>query len=121
LSKKFNFIDKLLDNGKVELVFCNELLAELVEVASRPKLKRFFTAEDWALIFEIIERHAIQIPVTSSVTLCRDAKDNFLLSLARDAKADYLLTGDHDLFVLKTFDATQIVPMADFKTIIEKI
>jgi putative PIN family toxin of toxin-antitoxin system len=118
LSKRFSFIDTLLDSGKVELVFCRELLAELIEVANRPKLRKFFTAEDWALIFEIIDRHAIHVPVVSSVMLCRDAKDNFLLSLAKDAKADYLLTGDKDLLVLKTFDVAQIVTMTEFQEII---
>jgi putative PIN family toxin of toxin-antitoxin system len=108
----------LLDSGKIELVFCNELLAELVEVINRPKLRRFFTVEDWALIFEIIERYAIYIPVTSSTTLCRDPKDNFLLSLAKDSRANYLLTGDNDLLVLKIFETTQIVTIADFQTTI---
>ena len=45
-STRFNFIDRLLDSGKVELVFCNELLAELMEVVSRPKLRIFFTDEE---------------------------------------------------------------------------
>ena len=118
LSKRFNFIDKLLDSGKVELVFSGESLDELVEVASRPKLKKFFTAEDWTLFFEIISRYAIHVQVVSSVTLCRDAKDNFLLSLAQDAKANYLLTGDKDLLVLKSFDITQIITITEFKTIL---
>ena len=117
LSKKINFIDKLLAGGKVELVFCDELLAELVEVISRPKLSRFFTDEDWELVFEIIDRYSVYIPVVSSVTICRDDKDNFLLSLAKDAKANYLLTGDKDLLVLKTFDTTQIVTITEFQLI----
>ena len=118
LSKRFNFIDELLDSRKVDLVFCTELLAELIEVTNRPKLRKFFTTEDWDLIFEIIERHAVFIPVVSSVTVCRDAKDNFLLSLAKDAKANYLITGDNDLLVLKTFDVTRIVTITEFQTII---
>ena len=118
LSKRFIFIDKLLDSGKVELVFCHELLTELIEVSSRPKLRKFFTLEDWASVFEIIDRHAVYISVISSVTLCRDEKDNFLLSLAKDAKANYLLTGDKDLLILKTFDVTQIVTIAEFQTTI---
>jgi putative PIN family toxin of toxin-antitoxin system len=52
LSKRFNFIDKLLGSGKVELVFSDELLSELVEVASRPKLRKFFTAEDWTFFLK---------------------------------------------------------------------
>jgi len=117
LSKKFGFIDKLLNNGTAKLIFCDELLAELVEVTSRPKLRKFFAMEDWNLIFEIIDRHAIYTPVVSSVILCRDAKDNFLLSLAQDAQADYLLTGDNDLLVLRTFGVTQIITITEFQTI----
>jgi len=120
LSKRFRLIDRLLDNGIVELVFCAELLTELVEVASRPKLRKYFTGDDWALVIEIIDRYAIYIPVISSVTLCRDEKDNFLLSLAKDAKADYLLTGDKDLLVLESFGVTKIVTVTDFLTITTK-
>jgi len=115
LTKQFVFIDKLLDSKQLELVFCNELLDELIEVVNRPKLQKSFTLKEWELILEIIKRYAVHVFVTSSVTLCRDAKDNFLLSLAKDAKADYLLTGDKDLLVLKTFEATQIVSIAEFK------
>jgi putative PIN family toxin of toxin-antitoxin system len=117
LSKKFKFIDKLLDSGKIELVFCDELLAELVDVVSRPKLREFFSVNDWALVVEIIDRYAVHIPVISSVTVCRDEKDNFLLSLAQDSKANYLLTGDKDLLILKTFGITQIVTIAEFQSI----
>jgi putative PIN family toxin of toxin-antitoxin system len=95
------------------------LLIELVEVVSRPKLSRFFTVEKLELVFEIIDRYSVFTPVVSTVKICRDEKDNFLLSLAKDAKANYLLTGDKDLLVLKTFDATQIVTVTEFQTIIE--
>ena len=118
LTKRFKFIDKLLDNEKAELIFCNELLVELIEVTNRPKLQKFFTMEDWALMFEIIDHYAIYVPIVSSVTLCRDAKDNFLLSLATDAQADYLLTEDKDLHVLKTLGATRIVTITEFQTIL---
>jgi len=117
LTKRFEFIDKLLESGNAELVFCNELLAELVDVADRPKLRRFFSTEDWMLMFEIIEQYAIYVSVISSVMICRDAKDNFLLSLAKDAQADFLLTGDKDLLVLKTFGATRIVTITEFQKI----
>ena len=117
LTKRFDFIDNLLDSKQVELVFCDELLAELVEVTSRPKLQKFFTPEDWSLLFEIIENHSVHVTVVSSVTLCRDEKDNFLLSLAKDAYADYLLTGDKDLLVLKAFEKTKIVTIVEFQVI----
>ena len=69
------------------------------------------------LILNIIERFADYIKVTSNVDLCRDAKDNFLLSLAKDSKSDFLITGDKDLLVLKEFEKTRIVTIAEYQTI----
>jgi putative PIN family toxin of toxin-antitoxin system len=119
LSKKFDFIDSLLQAGKIQLIFCEELLNELVDVISRPKLRKIFTREDRELIFYIINKYAVYIPIESAVTICRDTKDNFLLSLAKDSKANYLLTGDKDLLILKAFDDTQIMTVTEFQN--EKI
>ena len=116
LSKKINFIDHFLYIGRVQLIFSNELFEELMEVISRPKLQKFFQKEDCELIFNIIEKYAVFIPVTSVVTECRDKKDVFLLSLAKDSNADYLLTGDKDLLVLEKIEGTQIITISDFQT-----
>ncbi|GHV10443.1 putative toxin-antitoxin system toxin component, PIN family [Bacteroidia bacterium] len=115
LSKRFNFIDKLLGNRNVQLIFCRELLDEFMEVAQRPKLQKFFAEEELQLVLNIIERYAVYIRVVSSVSLCRDEKDNFLLALAKDAHADYLVTGDKDLLIIKKFEGTQIVTIAEYQ------
>ena len=120
LSRKYAFIDKLLSNKKVQLVFCRELLAELMEVATRPKLRRFFTPDDKKMIFDLIDRYADYVNVFSNVDLCRDDKDNFLLSLAKDSNADFLITGDKDLLVLKKFEDTSIVTIAEYQIISEQ-
>ena len=104
--------------GNVRLIFSHELLAELLEVSARPKLKKYFTTNDRKLIFNIIECYADYVIVTSNVNLCRDVKDNFLLSLAKDSKADFLITGDNDLLVLKRIEETRIVTIAEYKLII---
>ena len=118
LSKKFDFIDNLLENAKAQLVFSHELFSELMDVITRPKLKDFFTINDKKLILDIIERYADYVSVISNVSLCRDEKDNFLLSLAKDSNADFLITGDKDLLVLKEFEKTQIVTMNEYQMII---
>ncbi len=41
-----------------------------------------------------------KVPVTESVTLCRDKKDNRYLSLCKQIKADFLITGDKDLLTI---------------------
>ncbi len=115
LSKRYTFIDQLLTTGKARLVFCRELLAELMEVVTRPKFKRFFSSEDKKMIFDLIERYADYVIVTSEVDICRDKKDNFLLSLAKDGNVDFLLTGDNDLLVLKKFEDTEIITIAEYQ------
>ena len=54
------------------------------------------------------------IEIKSSVSVRRDPKDDFLLSLAKDGKADYLITGDKDLLNLGKFKKTKILTITDF-------
>lgn len=67
-----------------------------------------------SVIVEILDKYATEINVKSKINLCRDKKDNFLLSLAIDGKADYLITGDKDLLELERFQNTNIVTLSDF-------
>lgn len=117
ITKQFSFLDNLLEGGKVRLVFSQELLEEFIEVAERPKLKKYFSENDLKLFLEIIEQYADLILVTSDIKVCRDENDNFLLSLAMDSKADYLITGDNDLLVLNQFEKTRIITIAEYKQI----
>ncbi|MBK0382391.1 putative toxin-antitoxin system toxin component, PIN family [Pedobacter sp. SD-b] len=63
----------------------------------------------------MIENYLEVIKVESSISICRDEKDDFILALAKDAKADYIITGDNDLLVLNPFDKTNILTFKDFK------
>jgi predicted nucleic acid-binding protein len=54
------------------------------------------------------------VKVFSIVNVCRDVKDNFLLSLAIDGDVDYLITGDNDLLILKHYKKTSILTINDF-------
>ena len=63
-----------------------------------------------------MREHGEFITVTSSTNICRDPKDNFLLSLSKDGKASYLITGDKDLLDLKRFGKTQIVTMKKYSS-----
>jgi len=116
ISKDFSAFDHLL-NEEVVLVFSKELLEEFLEVAQRPKFQRFFSLQSVYALLEIIQRKAIFVEVISEVAVCRDYKDNFLLSLAKDAKADFILTGDNDLLVLNPFEETSIITINTFLSI----
>src|SRR3954447_10694116 len=101
LTKNFSNLDKLFADQFITLLFSQELLDEFVEVARRPKFKKYFSLADLQDLLQQIRLRAEFINVTSDVKLCRDSKDNFLLSLAADGKATHLITGDKDLLELQ--------------------
>jgi hypothetical protein len=118
ISKNYNQLDKIIFERKCTLVFSDELLEEFLTVTKRPKFRRFFTQEDTENLIETIQEFGDFFDVVSNVNVCRDTKDNFLLSLSKDSKANFLITGDNDLLELKSFESTKIITISDFfKTI----
>jgi uncharacterized protein len=115
LTRQFTFLDNLLERKRVHLIFSEELLAEFLSVIKRPKLRKFFSEQDIEMLLEIIQKYSEFVNVTSVVNVCRDEKDNFLLSLAKDSSADYLITGDKDLLIIKRFEKTEIITVAEYK------
>jgi putative PIN family toxin of toxin-antitoxin system len=83
-------------------------------VALRPKFQRYFDVDDLYSILSLVAQIGELVDVTSSITTCRDEKDNFLLALVVDGKADYLITGDHDLLAVGTIGDTRIVTISEF-------
>ena len=61
---------------------------------------------------------SVNIKISTITNLCRDEKDNYLLSIAIDSDADFLLTGDNDLLELVKLNNTIILNFNDFEKII---
>ena len=114
ISDSYSKLDKFLRENKVRLIFSEELLNEILEVVSRPKMKKYFTNQDVTNLLDGISEHADLVEVTSEINICRDKKDNFLLSLCVDSQANYLLTGDEDLLVIKKFKKTSIIKIGEY-------
>jgi uncharacterized protein len=114
ISKDYSKLDRLLISGQATLIFSEELLVEFLEVASRPKFKKYFKKSDVDAILDTIDDVAQFVKVLSKTNVCRDPKDNFLLSLAKDGNAEILITGDYDLLQLKKFGKTKIMTIADY-------
>ena len=115
ITKNFTRLDEINFSKKCVLIFSRELLEEFLTVAKRPKFRRFFSSSDIEEILETIQEYAEFIEVTSKTEVCKDPKDNFLLSLSLDGNADFLLTGDNDLLILTKFRKTSIVTISDIK------
>ena len=101
-------------NPRLEFYSSDELDEEILETLNSSDLQKFVLPEIKAEFLALYPVAVVRIPVISEVTLCRDAKDNFQLSLSKDAKAHYLVTGDKDLLVLNKFGKTRILKMTDF-------
>ena len=86
------------------VLFCEELNYEINDVIKRPKFRKYFSESEVKIIHEIHNTVGEKIKIISDVNICRDPKDNFLLSYSRDGKADFLITGDPDLLTLKRFE-----------------
>ncbi len=114
LTKDFSAFDKIVSIPNLKLLFSNALLEEFIEVAQRPKFRKYFSPSDLEELLFQMQEHGEFITVTSSTTICRDPKDNFLLSLSKDGKASHLITGDKDLLDLKRFGKAQIVTLKKY-------
>lgn len=114
ITSDYSELDSMLSDNSIILLFSQELIEEFVEVAQRPKFKKYFTTADLQELLIKIRTHAAFILVTSVVNFCRDLKDNFLLSLALDGKASHLITGDKDLLTLEKTGRTKILTMTEY-------
>ena len=119
ISSRLIKIDLMMEKGQIRLIFSEESLGEFIEVANRPKFRKFFSEEDIIELLSLIDHFAEIVEVHSEINICRDPKDNFLLALAKDSNADFLVTGDKDLLEIGNFHGTQIITIADLEKALE--
>ncbi len=98
----------------MKAIFSVESIDEFLTVTDRPKFRKYFKKKDAQQLIELFDVYGEMVHVKSSIAICRDPKDNFLLSLSRDSKANYLITGDSDLLALRQFEGTKILTMTEF-------
>ena len=118
ISNKLTLLDPFLLSGEARLLFSKELIAEIQQTITKPKLRKYFKANALEEMLSTFEPISDLIQVESIITICRDVKDNFLLALAKDGKADYLLTGDKDLLELTEYKNTKIITASEFEKIL---
>jgi len=89
ITKNLKTIDARVKAGKIKVIFSLELMEEFLSTVHRPKFKKYFAKEDIEQLVDLFEVYGEMVQVVSNVQLCRDPKDDFLLSLAKDSKADF--------------------------------
>ena len=91
-----------------------DTLSELREVIRRPRFDRYLLEGQRREFMYDLEQDSELIPITHSVTACRDPKDDKFLELAISGNATHIITGDDDLLDLHPFRNIPILTPAVF-------
>ena len=84
---------------KLQLVVCDELIDEYLEIFSEVLGMDDSTVRDWQVRFEA-DRRATLVGLGRRYTESRDPDDNLLLATATAGRAEFLITNDRDLLEL---------------------
>jgi len=105
---------KALKNNQFQPIISPALIAELIDVLSRDRLRQYFAPEDLKELLDLIDIQGRIVETTETIQECRDPKDNIVLECAVAGEADYIITADEDLLVLNPFREIKIVSPHEF-------
>lgn len=107
-----------LRSGGFELIVSPLLLAELRDVLSRPKFRRYVAEAEIDAYAELIRREGLVVddPLPSSEPVGVDPDDEYLIDLARAGQVDALVTGDVHLL-----DLRDVLPMRTPREFIDSL
>ena len=115
IGKKLDCLLDLLDNPWFEIVSTPMLNEEIVRVAHRPKLSKYFPEKDVERLKQWMDEHFSMFEIGEITPRCRDPKDDYLLELAVEARAIYLVSGDKDLLEIGQIGDCKIMTVAQFE------
>jgi len=107
-SKPRHALNRALREGRVLISFA--ALAELNEVLSRKRFRRYVDEEDVRSFLAALTREADWVDVGTQIQACRDPKDDKFLELAVSGQGTHIVTGDADLLALNPFRGIEILP-----------
>jgi len=107
-SKPRHALNRALREGRVLISFA--VLAELNEVLSRKRFRRYVDEEDVRSFLAALTREADWVDVGIQIQACRDPKDDKFLELAVSGQGTHIVTGDADLLALNPFRGIEILP-----------
>ena len=109
-------IRTIVTDERFEVFVCPQLMVEIIDVASRDKIRRYVPSSDISDLLQIIRAFCQSIEIeVDAVSEIRDPKDLYLLSLAETIDAIYIVSGDADLTTLGKHRNTRIITLAEFK------
>ena len=116
LSRQDCLLRRMLMDTRFDIYICDELLAEIVNVARRDKIRKRVSEAELQQLLKIIDAFCEKTTIDHiAESIIRDPKDLYLLSLAETIDADYIVSGDKALTDLNQHLRTRIIKLADFK------
>ena len=116
LSRQDCLLRRMLMDTRFDIYICDELLAEIVNVARRDKIRKRVSEAELQQLLKIIDAFCEKTTIDHiAESIIRDPKDLYLLSLAETIDADYIVSGDKDLTDLNQHLRTRIIKLADFR------
>ena len=114
-------VREMLTSPTMAVYSCPQLMAEVVDVTGRDKIRRYVTDADVEDLLRIIRAYCRNVELVHEATSAvRDPKDLYLLSLAETVGADCLVSGDSDLLVLGQHKNTRLIKLSDFRRLIDE-
>jgi len=110
----------LLDQNRLSIITSDEQIEELLEVVGRKKFQKYFTKPKIEEFLKLFEEKSQITKLKTKLEICRDKKDNYILSMAIDSGTDYLITGDKDILTLNKIGKTMVITYLDFNTMFNK-
>lgn len=109
---------RLAISQDIQMISCEQLLAELERVLRRPKM--MLLEVDVDIIVDTI-KDSCQIAIIDSVTpiISEDPDDDIVLECAKASNADHIITGDDHLLKLERYHHTTIITPSQFLAIKE--
>jgi len=74
ISKRLSKIDSLFEQDGITLIFSEALFVEFIEVAQRPKFRKYFSEEDLERLIETFDAYGEMVRVTSVVEICKETR-----------------------------------------------
>jgi len=104
IGRRLSVIKELFTKGDLLLLSSYTQLAELGDVASRLKFRRYFTEAQAEELLNLLSAASELVE-----------NDDFLLEIAVNGSADIIITGDADLLALHPFRGVEILSFVDFE------
>jgi len=120
-----NRLLKWARDGVLEVVCCEEAIAEVKRVIEYPKFSRRISALEFSSqqIMAYLMNLVVHVPSPESVpaVISEDPSDDLFLALAVENRAHLIVSGDRHLLALKEYDHLPIVTPGEAVDVVKEL